>query len=459
MKDKRLHQKDPAWLEISNDFIQKKYSVFLPRGLDYYETLIQKNDFKVTTKDRATVVYAVVASAYGILENNGQAREKERNIFFQFLGEYVSLCRQGAKENGLREFGRDQCRILLKDCLKLLCFFESDNIREQCTQWVKSFISIDAPGFGYELALPVLAEQIFHERMQFECETYVQNTQALAEAYLDVSGPVAEKFRFGRAQVMNLLSDMAYFQGGEKGEQEAMEWARTCLEINPDDEFARMRRKFIEERLTVQLQIRRFNHDTGNTMAGINSRLDWLLKRPDVKNSPIETYLQRIRTELKRIHSINRFIRDKMPEREEFSPVELIRELANPFSGMASFVIVPDNTDLKWDTDPDYLGLAIDNLLRNSAEAFERRKIPVSERKIKITTDSENRRILVEDNAGGVEPALKDRMFEPYASSKPVKKETGLGLPNARSAAEKLKGKLVFPEDQPEHGARFEIYI
>ena len=73
-----------------------------------------------------------------------------------------------------------------------------------------------------------------------------------------------------------------------------------------------------------------------------------------------------------------------------------------------------ENVDQKWDTDIDYLCLALDNLLKNAVEAFERRRIPLSERRIDIEINLTARSITVTDNAGGVDPTVKSRIFEPY---------------------------------------------
>ena len=144
---------------------------------------------------------------------------------------------------------------------------------------------------------------------------------------------------------------------------------------------------------------------------------------------------------------------------EDIDPVETVREIVSSYLEKAEFVIEPDCAGAVWNTDGDYLGLAIDNIVKNAVEAFERRKVPPGERRIEIVIDVKELSICVQDNAGGVDPRYKDRMFEPYVSSKGIKKETGLGLASARIAVEKLRGSLIFPEPQPRDGAKFEIHL
>lgn len=460
MEDKTLNIKDSVWGEILTDFRTRNYGKSLKNSLDYFtDVLPVVQDFEVTSKDNANVVYTIACSAFGVQDNTDKLLQEEQTIFFQYLDTYVNLCIIEAKNTGLRGWFTGNPKTLLRDCLELLCRFEKPQLQEEIQKWVLKFASIDAPGWKYELALPVLREKIFNERIQFERSTYVSNTQALCEAYLDISEPVAESFGPGRTQIMNVLSDIAYYQGGEKGEDEALMWVKKALEVTPDDKFAVMRKKFIEERQTVLQQIRRFNHDTGNTMAGIKNRLDWLLEKPEVKHPKVEPYLLIIKKELRRIHGINRFIQDKMPALKEFDPYLMLKESILSFSRKVTINLSPENTGITWITDPEYLSIAVDNLLKNSIEAFERRKIPASERRIDFVIEFRECLLTIIDNAGGVDPDIRDRIFEPYVSSKGIKKETGLGLSSARLAMQKLKGDICLSDNQPENGAAFEIRL
>jgi signal transduction histidine kinase len=69
------------------------------------------------------------------------------------------------------------------------------------------------------------------------------------------------------------------------------------------------------------------------------------------------------------------------------------------------------------------------------------------------------RRLTVEDNAGGIDPTLGERLFLPYTSSKPIKLNTGLGLYQAREAMELMQGYLILSEHQPAGGTRFELSL
>jgi signal transduction histidine kinase len=459
--ERPLHEKDPRWSEeVLRWFRDRDYPEALGKSLDYDRRLASGAvAFAVGPKDRAVVAYTVAASAFGILERAESLPAKEWDIFFEYLEKYVEICEAAAREKGLRGWFPQNAKTLFKDALELACRFAPDRVEEIGGRWARRFAEIDADGWGHDLVLNVLTEKIFNERIRFDRPAHVENTHALCAVYLAVSAPVAAENAAGRTQAMNLLSDLAYFRGGEEADEEALKWARRALEISPDDRFAAVRKKFLEERRAVQHQIRRFTHDTENTMAGIQNRLEMLLNHPEVSGGPVEKGLRTLRRELRRIHGVNRFIRDENAVFRETDPTTLAREAVSPFLDRADIHISPDGTEVRWLTDPEYLTLVLDNLVKNAMDAFERRKIPRADRRIDLRIFPEERRIVVSDNAGGVDPQLKELMFEPYVSSKGIRKETGLGLSHARMAMEKLKGELRFPDDQPEGGAVFEIAL
>jgi signal transduction histidine kinase len=63
--------------------------------------------------------------------------------------------------------------------------------------------------------------------------------------------------------------------------------------------------------------------------------------------------------------------------------------------------------------------------------------------------------LAVEDNAGGVDPDLEPRLWEPFATARA--KGIGLGLPMARAAVEAHGGSLTYTR-LPE-GSRFNLRL
>ena len=79
--------------------------------------------------------------------------------------------------------------------------------------------------------------------------------------------------------------------------------------------------------------------------------------------------------------------------------------------------------------DPDAIKRAIANLVDNAAEAMQRRRLV---KEIVISTALAGGRdsveIVISDTGHGVTPALKEKLFLPYFSTK--KRGTGLGSPS-----------------------------
>jgi len=105
--------------------------------------------------------------------------------------------------------------------------------------------------------------------------------------------------------------------------------------------------------------------------------------------------------------------------------------------------------------DPLFLGTALDNLLRNAIEAAAAGKDigrVVSPRvSASIVVAGDQVRIVIEDNALGIAPELRARLFEPFVTGKP--KGIGLGLTMAARAMTEQGGGLAY--EPTEQGSRF----
>ena len=105
----------------------------------------------------------------------------------------------------------------------------------------------------------------------------------------------------------------------------------------------------------------------------------------------------------------------------------------------------------------DQLEQVLINLMVNAKDALLARReqqegfIP----KIEIDTviEHDRVRIYVQDNGGGIEPALQERIFDPFFTTKEVGKGTGLGLSVSFGIVEQMKGLLSVTNH--EDGAQF----
>ena len=97
------------------------------------------------------------------------------------------------------------------------------------------------------------------------------------------------------------------------------------------------------------------------------------------------------------------------------------------------------------------------NLISNARDVLVERKKEDKKIKINIYTEDNYGVIEVEDNAGGIDEKIIDRIFEPYFTTKGPK-GTGLGLYMSKMlATEKLKGDILV--ENGKEGARFRLLI
>ena len=65
----------------------------------------------------------------------------------------------------------------------------------------------------------------------------------------------------------------------------------------------------------------------------------------------------------------------------------------------------------------------------------------------------------VEDNGAGISPEDRERIFDPFFSTKPQGEGTGLGLSNAQRLAEEFGGSLELAENRNPCGAAFVLQL
>ena len=98
------------------------------------------------------------------------------------------------------------------------------------------------------------------------------------------------------------------------------------------------------------------------------------------------------------------------------------------------------------------------NLIANSRDALDENKKENKLIKISVKKEDKTVKFIVEDNAGGIPEEIKDRIFEPYFTTKVLNKGTGIGLYMSRKIAhEKLNGKLYF--ENTLNGAKFILEV
>jgi len=77
---------------------------------------------------------------------------------------------------------------------------------------------------------------------------------------------------------------------------------------------------------------------------------------------------------------------------------------------------------------PREFAQAILNILSNAKDVLLERKIENPYIKLTLQKGNKYALIKIEDNAGGIDESIKDRIFEPYFTTKHAKQGTGIGL-------------------------------
>ncbi len=98
------------------------------------------------------------------------------------------------------------------------------------------------------------------------------------------------------------------------------------------------------------------------------------------------------------------------------------------------------------------------NLIKNAQDVLVQNDIKNPKITIVSTCQDDKQEVSVCDNGGGVQDSIKDKIFEPYFSTKDKKSGTGLGLYMSKMIIEEhLKGKLSVSNS--EYGACFKIEL
>ena len=112
-----------------------------------------------------------------------------------------------------------------------------------------------------------------------------------------------------------------------------------------------------------------------------------------------------------------------------------------------------------WDADfecqPTQLAQVLTNLVTNSMDALEGASIRKIEVNCLVTHDEVQ--IRVRDSGPGFDPAIRDKLFQAFATTKPLGKGTGLGLNISKQIIEAHSGSIALEAGNPLGGAAFMI--
>ncbi len=162
------------------------------------------------------------------------------------------------------------------------------------------------------------------------------------------------------------------------------------------------------------------------------------------------------------IRGLRTFLRKGSPHPVPEPVADIVRETLALVRADASYNRVNLRVDMA-EPLPDVLADRIQiqqvllNLVHNSIEAIAAADCPVREVVVRVrATPSDGVTFVIEDSGPGVPADMIDRLYSPFATTKPA--GMGLGLPICRSTVEAHGGRLWLASTS-EHGAAFHMFL
>lgn len=211
-------------------------------------------------------------------------------------------------------------------------------------------------------------------------------------------------------------------------------------------------------------------HEIGNPLSAILGLLE-LVRGGGLEPAEEAEFLRRIQQETERIHRIIRDLLNYSAEGErgrEAAPgtpsarcdlgevLENAVHLVAPQKDLRRITIerrVPEG-GVTVRGESDALTQLVLNLLLNAADAIEGEGTIT----VAVAIDDREARLTVDDTGPGIAQEVRDRLFEPFVTTKPSGSGTGLGLAVCWTIALRLGGSIT-AEDAPSGGARFVVRL
>lgn len=206
-------------------------------------------------------------------------------------------------------------------------------------------------------------------------------------------------------------------------------------------------------------------HEIGNPIAAILGLEDILLV-DDLPKEEARDLVLRMKTETERIHRILRDLLDFARPGAVATKEALAADIHAVASRVRSLVVPQRSArdvaiELELSPTPEIaiaehrLEQVLLNLVLNAVEAARGEDGRVW---IRASREGESVIIEVEDNGTGISDEVRERLFEPFVTTKEVGHGTGLGLAVCRGLITEVGGTIV-GTNRPEGGARFTITL
>lgn len=211
-------------------------------------------------------------------------------------------------------------------------------------------------------------------------------------------------------------------------------------------------------------------HEVGNPLAALMGMQDLLLD-DDLPADTQRDFLQRMRRETERIHAVVRDLLDfARPEGDAALPAAPLppAEVSTVFGDVQSLVRTQRTfRDVRVETEivgaphvalpAPRLTQVVLNMVLNASAAITSAGRSNGRVTLRARAVGARRiRIEIEDDGPGVAEAVRERLFEPFATTKPMGEGTGLGLAVCRGLVESAGGEIALDASYT-GGARFVV--
>lgn len=239
-------------------------------------------------------------------------------------------------------------------------------------------------------------------------------------------------------------------------------YARLALAL-VEERHARTNRMVAMKALSAAIA-HEVNQPLASMVTNANAALRWLRRdKPDTAEA--EAALERIVLDGHRtgelVRNIRTLIRSEEADRVPTDPNDVIREVARARSGEARLSGVTIALDLAEvppvAADPVHLQLVLGNLLANAIDAAASggaQPATVTIASCRMLPDETT--LTVADNGPGIDPELRERIFDPFVTTKPA--GLGMGLMICRSIVEACGGRIE-AEDNIPRGTRVRVIL
>ncbi|QJE72884.1 PAS domain-containing sensor histidine kinase [Aerophototrophica crusticola] len=220
---------------------------------------------------------------------------------------------------------------------------------------------------------------------------------------------------------------------------------------------------------------RRIAHEIKNPLTPIQLSAERLRRKylkeissdPDTFRAMTDTIVRHVDDIGKMVDEFSAFARMPSPVMKPVSIQELCRQAvflqATAQTGIKFETILPEEP-LQIVCDSRQIGQALTNLLKNAVEAIEGKAeevgddatLPPGQVTLRVAQEDDRVILAVEDNGKGLPTEERDRLTEPYVTTRA--KGTGLGLAIVKKIMEDHGGALLL-EDRPGGGARVSLVL